>query len=286
MSIKIIKDGIKLDHKRFLFPSGEIGVKLDMENYKFRFHNAKYQWVIARIQNSDDLLELVMVVDALRRIATMPIRLFMPYVPYARQDRVCVPGESFSLKAFASIINSLQFESVTIVDPHSDVCGAVFDNVIIVTQSQVIQNWDEFSNKIKSGMYRFVSPDAGSNKKTSELATYFNHKEFFRADKNRDLETGTIKETTVYGDVEGRFVAICDDICDGGRTFIELAKALKAKGAAKVILYVTHGIFTKGTKVLFHGGIDEIFNTNSYYETWPADVGDVKTFNLEESFIR
>ena len=68
-------------------------------------------------------------------------------------------------------------------------------------------------------------------------------------------------------DLTGKYAVIIDDICDGGGTFIPIAKELKAKGCRKVVLYVTHGAFTKGTQVLFENGIDEIFTTNSFDQT-------------------
>ncbi len=226
-----------------------------------------------------------MVKDALKRFdPDTPIHLFLPYVPYARQDRVCVPGESFSLKVFAGIINHIGFGKVTIVDPHSDVCGAVFDRVKIISQASVVQSFEAFNKRVLKGV-TFVSPDAGANKKTSEIAAYFAHPEFIRADKLRELSTGKIKETVVYTeDLGGRDVAIVDDIGDGCGTFILLAKALKAKGAGKVILYVTHGIFSKGTKTLFENGIDEIYSTDSYFDVWPAGVDNVTTLKLEDTF--
>jgi len=267
--ITIHKKNSVLKCKTFLFPGGEVGVKLESENgsdnllgYLHEF--VPYQVVVARLTSSNDIMELVMAVDALRRLDDTPVVLFMPYVPYARQDRVCVPGESFSLKAFANIINGLNFHRVFVVDPHSDVVGAVFNNIHIITQKQIIHNFDSFVNTVISEKALFISPDAGANKKTSELAAYFGHTSFIRADKLRDLATGKIKETIVYADKIEIPVVIADDICDGGRTFIELAKVLKSKGCPKVILYVTHGIFSQGFETLLANGIDQIFTTDSY----------------------
>ncbi len=74
---------------------------------------------------------------------------------------------------------------------------------------------------------------------------------FIRADKSRNMATGQITETVVYADdLTGKACVIVDDLCDGGRTFIELAKVLRAKGAAKIALVVTHGIFSKGKEPL------------------------------------
>ena len=126
----------------------------------------------------------------------------------------------------------------------------------------------------------FVIPDAGANKKTAKIASYFGHSSFIRADKLRNLSTGDILETVVYGDVVGN-ITIVDDLCDGGKTFIELAKVLKQKGAEKINLYVTHGIFSKGTYPLYTAGIDYIITTNSRGE-WAVDdrwfVLDLKSF--------
>ena len=77
--------------------------------------------------------------------------------------------------------------------------------------------------------------------------------------------TGNITKTTVlHDDFGGKDCVIVDDICDGGRTFIELAKVLKERGAGKIGLFVTHGIFSQGVGVLFDNGIDFIYTTDSF----------------------
>lgn len=280
MATTIYKAGVKLDHKRFLFPAGEIGIKLAVPNLLYLSTTAPYQTIVARLRDSVDVMELIMVTDALRRFDSMPIRLFMPYVPYGRQDRVCVLGEASSLLAFARLINSLAYERVTIVDPHSDVTPSVLDRVRVISQLDIFNHpmMETIRNRLM-GM-TLVSPDAGANKKIAVLAGYLNHAEFIRADKRRNLATGEIIETIVYGDVAGREVAIVDDLVDGGKSFTELAKVLKAKGAARVILFATHGIFSKGTEVVYKGGIDEIYTTDAYSTT----LGIPNTLKLEEAF--
>lgn len=282
MNLTIHKADQTFGVKMFLFPGGEVGIRVEVENFVYRAIKAPYQTIVARLRTANDVMALVMVTDAVRRLdPDTPLRLFMPYTPYARQDRVCNPGESFSLKAFANLINGLGFERVTVVDPHSDVVGAVLDNVRIISQFDVINKYDQFIKVVMTGRSVFVSPDAGANKKTSELAKFFNHDSFVRADKLRNLLTGDIKETIVYADdLSGLTTVICDDICDGGRTFIELAKVLKAKGAAKVILYVTHGIFSKGIEPLIKGGIDEIYTTDAFQ----TETGGMNALNLTDVF--
>jgi ribose-phosphate pyrophosphokinase len=255
-----------MKYEDFIFPAGEIGLKLDYRNYRIK--NSNEIQILARIINSNELIKLAMIKNAILNFVYDPknikIKLIMPYVPYGRQDRVCVKGEAFSLKVLTDYINFLNFDKVTIYDPHSDVTSALLNNVKIIDQLEIIKKFRSFSNQVFNGSV-FVSPDAGSNKKTSKIAGFFEHSDFIRADKLRDLATGEIKETIVYtNDLEGRDVFICDDICDGGRTFIELAKTLKTKNCGKVYLFVTHGIFSKGVDVLLDNGIDRIFTTNSF----------------------
>ena len=270
MSNLIIKrNGSEIPFKSFVFPSGEVGVKLDVKNSVAFvaktgvYQLVPYQTIIARIQNSNDILELMNLVDALRRIDATPINLFLTKIPYAQQDRVCDAGESFSLKVFANLINSLNFNRVTVIDPHSNVCDGVLNNLEIISQFEVVNKWTDFIGRVLSGV-RFLSPDAGSNKKVFEIAKFFGQ-DFIRADKLRDLSNGDIKETIVYcEDLNKQDVCILDDICLGGRTFTEIAKALKTKNVGKIILFVTHGVFNKGTDELFNNGIDEIWTTNSF----------------------
>jgi ribose-phosphate pyrophosphokinase len=290
MNIQIFKNGRELDFKRFIFPGGEVGVKLNAADYVFALGGGTCKTIVARIQNSEDFLELAMVKDALDRLEIdLPTRLFLPYVPYARQDRVCDKGEAFSLQVFCKLLNSLKFDVVTICDPHSEVAPALINNVRVIKQFNIINNWLEFINRCNNPKVSIVSPDGGSIKKTFELGAFFS-KDFVRADKIRDLTNGNIKDTVVYcDDFKGNDVVVFDDICDGGRTFTELAKVCKAKNCGKFILYVTHGIFSKGVETLFQNGIDEIWTTNSY--KWVSNSIDpswdekVKVLDLESKFL-
>lgn len=283
--ITIRKGDVILNHTRMLFPAGETGIKLDVDNLRFK-HDNRPICVVARIHSGDDLMELALAKDALWEwLGETKVRLYMYYAPYARQDRACVKGEPFSLKVFATLINALSFEHVVIADPHSDVCAGVFDRMITIKQEEIVHRFQPFIERVLKGV-TFVAPDAGSNKKTSALAAYFGHGDFIRADKLRNLATGKILETIVYADdLKGRDIVIADDLIDGGASFTALAQVLKRKGANKVILYTTHGIFSKGTKVLFDSGIDELFSTTSYYDVWPAGVDRVTTLKLEDHFL-
>jgi ribose-phosphate pyrophosphokinase len=185
-------------------------------------------------------------------------------VPYARQDRVCDKGESFSILVFADLINSMNFSRITIIDPHSAVTEAALRPDRVITQFELLNyNTDLLARMSKVGY--IIAPDAGAGKKLKPFVDLFDGtKPLVCAEKVRDMSTGAILKTEVkHDDFSGRDVMMVDDICDGGRTFIEIAEVLKKKNVGKICLYVTHGIFSKGLEPLFASGIDEIFTTDS-----------------------
>lgn len=244
------------------FNGGEMNVQVDEEHIR----GSKALVLYTRLKCSDDFLELAMTCDAIRRIAgwDVDLVLFTGYFPYGRQDRVCNPGEAFSVQVYANLLNTLNFYSVVVADPHSDVIQGVVDRCSILEQHDVIRNFGELNKYISKEGPLLVSPDAGANKKLQKLCKSYFRSSFIRADKARNMVTGEITETIVYcDDLEDRDVLIVDDICDGGYTFIKLAEALKAKGAGKVSLYVTHGLFSKGVEALLDNGIDHIYTTDS-----------------------
>lgn len=262
-----------LDFQEFIFPAGEVSVKLNAKDYAYKTLDLP-NTIIARIQNSDDLFKLALLKDAVQRFDNNVVNLFMPYVPYGRQDRICDVGESFSIAALARYIASLGFARVTIVDPHSNVTPAAFEalgvNLKVISQLDVLNKFTDFIPVLMSS--KMVSPDAGSRKKTSDVTAWLGQDSFIRADKLRDLSNGQIKEIIVYtDDLQGQNVVIPDDLIERGGTFIGLAAKLKEKKCGKIVLYATHGIFG-GVKEyesvitnLFKGGIDEIWTTNSYH---------------------
>jgi ribose-phosphate pyrophosphokinase len=190
-----------------------------------------------------------MLTDALRRaFGEVDIHLNCPYLPYARQDRVCAPGESLSLKVFCDIINSLNFKTVTVADVHSDVALALLDRATSIPVERLV---GLVTNKLNINGKKpiVVAPDAGAIKKVLAVAKTYDTT-MVRADKIRDVDTGAIKETVVYTSETDMDFLVVDDICDGGKTFIELAKVLYPKTTGKLYLYVTHGIFSKGLEPL------------------------------------
>ncbi|QUI65147.1 ribose-phosphate diphosphokinase [Pseudoalteromonas sp. A22] len=250
-----------VQYEAFTFSGGEEHIRFKA----FDFRDCEKVQITARVTNSSHIMSLLMAVDALKRLclARTPIELVLPYFPYARQDRVCVTGEALGAKVMASLINQLALDKVTVWDAHSDVVPALLERVENVEQTTLISQCPALQRQLQCGALSLVSPDAGASKKTLKIAQHFGGEvEVIQAQKVRNLKTGEIVQTQVLGEVKGKDLLIVDDICDGGRTFTELAKVLKAQGANSIALYVTHGIFSQGLDV-FSGLIDTIYTTNS-----------------------
>ena len=241
MTIKIIGG----EFEKSVFPGGEVHVRV----IKAPRYADNYVEVQADLKSSEDIMTLLLLADALGAMGAPITKLYIPYIPYARQDRICNTGEAFSIKVMAGLINSINADEVWFADPHSDVTPALIDNGIIMGVDHIFKFRDDL---LKDKM--LVCPDAGAEKRVSKLK-----RPYIMATKVRDPLTTKILETKVYADdLTGQTCLIVDDICDGGRTFIELAKVLRAKGAKSVELYVTHGIFSQGFHP-FHGLIDKIY---------------------------
>lgn len=245
----------------FNFSGGEVYVKVE--------NNEDVVEIIANLQTSDDIMQLLMVTDAIRRVDNLAeIAVTIPYLPYARQDKITEKGESLSLKVFCDLINSQNYNRVAVLDVHSDTAKALLSN------AEYIEQYDLLSSVIEDFTLSFdylVSPDFGASKKIYKSAEMLDLP-VIQANKVRNNK-GEIIKTELYcdEDLSGKSVLIVDDICDGGRTFIELAKVLKDKGAKYISLYVTHGIFSKGLDCLFEEGIDKIYTTNSFLTDYKND---------------
>jgi ribose-phosphate pyrophosphokinase len=256
--------------KQSTFPGGEIHFRLEEKDFSYG-HDDIY--ITHRIKTMDDLMMVLVAKDALERDGGKYFTLVMPYIPYARQDRVCNKGESFSLKVFAKLLNSAWFDNVIVLDPHSDVASALIDNVTVIDNHDFVSEClRKICGDIDRDPFYLVSPDAGSNKKVNSLSTYLyaqnSHENkipltIVKCDKHRDIATGKLSEFEVYTkDLKGRDCIMVDDILDGGGTFIGLAKELKKKNAGNIYLVVTHGIFSKGTS-LFRD-FKHIYTTDSF----------------------
>lgn len=236
------------------FPGGERHVRLpDLPRCD--------HWTLeAHLHEPAGVVDLLLLENALRARMAGPIaiRLLLPYVPYARQDRIAVAGEAFSAQVFCRLINSLGFEEVEIWDPHSDVVVQLLDRVKVTPASALVprallqaQRNDLLSNAV------LVAPDQGARHRVQAVAQALKPwrqgqaAQVLQAYKHRDPVTGLLSCPTLEAPPPvDRPLLVVDDICDAGGTFLQLAKALRGHTSAPLFLYVTHGIFSKGRGVL------------------------------------
>lgn len=275
-SPKSIPQTEEIEYKSFTFSAGEIQVRLpDISSYENLIIESKFP-------TSADLMEVFLIYSAINEVLNFDgsVTLFLPYLPYSRQDRTCYPGEAFSLYAFAKLLatQSRNKDRVVTWDVHSEIAERIFKQQGLDLINVSVE--DLLGRFLKKGVTFdpnavIVAPDKGARLRASLGAKAIGSNEVFYAEKVRNPDDGSISSISFNSGVEGPFsfegrhVLIVDDICDGGRTFIELAKVLRKENPSSITLYVTHGIFSRGFEVFFDSSkysllIDRILTPNLF----------------------
>lgn len=249
------------------FPDGGVGVNINTGDAEPVFEQVDIDVLIEfghmidqrgkEVNMSDQIIALMQTMDALRsHFPRASFKLMIPYLPYARQDRVCVVGEGHSLRVMAQVINSLNFDSVVVVDPHSTVSEALINKIYKVSQ------YDLFKDIYKSWRdVHIVAPDQGAVKKCEEFAKKVGAAGVITCMKTR---VGGEVELKVLDEIpQNAKLVVLDDICDGGKTFIEVAKAVDDIYVIELSLAVSHGLFTQGVEAVAHH-YDMIYTTDFF----------------------
>ncbi|AZJ33686.1 ribose-phosphate pyrophosphokinase [Tenacibaculum mesophilum] len=244
-----------VDYNFFTFSGGEPHIKIISE-----LENVSEVTITHRIQSFNDIGTLLLATNALKNMGITKLNVVLPYFPAARQDRLMGSGEPLSVKVYADIINAQNFKSVTVFDPHSEVTPALLNNCKVIDNHKFI----ELVTQQLSEDLTLISPDGGALKKIYKVAAYLQNYEVVECSKSRNVKTGQLTGFKVYtDDLQGKDCLIVDDICDGGGTFLGLAKELKAKNAGNLYLAISHGIFSKGFDEL-EKHFTKIFTTDSF----------------------
>lgn len=262
MSIQIKTDNnIPIILKTKTFSGGERHIQL----YELPDQLPQYFYVRCRIDCSDALMDILLLQNALNHHYDTDVKLYLeiPYLPYARQDRVCATGQAFSLEVMAQLLKSINTEHLQVWDCHSPV-GLELTGATNIAPVNIIEHCGSLVTLLKDHDSVLVCPDKGAIKRCSTIADRYDVQHMVVCEKIRDPETGYITHTKVLAEnLTGKHTIITDDICDGGSTFIRIAKELRKMQVASITLYVTHGIFSKGLDV-FDGLVDKIYTTNSF----------------------
>lgn len=247
------------------FPGGEEHCTLPLS-----FPEVDVCVVDARPMNSaSQFLRLIALTDALRGKGVDDIHLFLPYVPGARQDRA-EKGVSFDAHLYAKLLNKQNYASVWGLDVHSPVIAALVDGFREIPMEPLYP-------KI-SYLTGIICPDAGAERRALRAARHYNLPIVYGR-KHRDAQTGALSAFSIDNNnlSPGDWLVV-DDICDGGGTFVGLAKEVKVKGV-RLHLFTSHGIFSKGLEEL-----KVYFKSIHTTDSFPQEVEGVKKVrSLHES---
>lgn len=245
--------------KPTIFPDKTSQVwKIEPEAFSENGYNL-IQWVF---ENEAEFLHVAQLVDLVKYV-TKPfttksfITLDLPYLPYARQDKYIKNDQTFALRTFAKLVNSLYVQRVICFDAHSKLAYKIINNFIDILPKEEIGK-----ARVACGSCIVCLPDAGA------VDRYYSSIQgpVLCGEKTRDQQTGHITDYKVIGNAKDQIILIVDDLCDGGMTFILLSEKLYKLGAKEVHLYCSHGIFSKGVQVLRDAGILRIFTKEGEVE--------------------
>lgn len=267
----IVIKGYWVHHQETRINSGESELH-EVGSTIFNNHIGNSIQIKSRLNNWLDLELIVCAIASLRELGVEEIHLYVPCFMGARSDRKFEDGGNNYLKdVLAPVINSLNFKTVTCIDPHSDVLEACIKGFRKESNIQLIDFAHRDIVKSNSSINPFilVSPDAGASKKIYKLVEQIGYKgDIITCSKDRDTE-GKLTKTTIPWEERyfGKDLIIIDDICDGGATFINIARELRKLTEdftpPKIYLIITHGIFSRGFAELSKY-FDGIYCTNSY----------------------
>ncbi len=283
-----------------VFSGGELNIKLPNLDLK----KDEDVYIDYRSKNPNDLLKLGLIVNAIRNnyaYLEPKISLNTPYLPYARQDRICSYGEAYGLQFVLDYLSTLGFSTVFSRDVHSDIYTKLKGNnscfrssAFINSSNFAIQLYElgiQLENLVR------VSPDAGALGRIKAIHfdinrdyysrhyPWYDFYRYYKASSILEVEKqridGGVKSTIkTLLPIENCNLMIIDDICDGGATFIDLAKQLNKCSPKSITLFVTHGIFRFGTSDLYDAGITRIITTDSLPQTLTNHKGEFHVFKV------
>ncbi|MEQ8934413.1 MAG: ribose-phosphate pyrophosphokinase [Amphiplicatus sp.] len=218
---------------------------------------------------NDNLMELLIIMDALTRASASRITAVIPYFGYARQDRKAGPRTPISAKLVANLITTAGADRVLTVDLHAGQIQGFFD--IPTDNLFAVKAFEKRIREIHRGEVEditIVSPDVGGVVRARSLAKRLDDRPLAIVDKRRE-HAGVSEVMNIIGDVKGRHCLLFDDIVDSGGTLCNAADAIMEKGAKSVSAYVTHGVLSSGAvqRISKANAMTRLVTTNSIRTT-------------------
>ena len=231
LKLKLINTNIKR------FADGEIYIEIN-ENIR---GNSVFVIQSTSTPANDNIMELLLCIDALRRSSAKNITAVIPYFGYARQDRKVAPRTSISAKVVANLLTNAGASRVVTVDLHAGQIQGFFDMPVDnLFTTPLFAKY--IKKKFKNKKLICVSPDVGGVQRTRGLATKIKA-DLAIIDKRRP-RPGQSKVMNIIGDVRGKTCVIVDDIIDSGGTIVNAVDALKKAGAVDVYVFITHAVLS------------------------------------------
>ncbi len=228
---------------------------------------------------NDNLMELLVTLDALRRSSARRVTAVIPYFGYARQDRKTAPRTPISAKLVANLITEAGANRVLTLDLHAAQIQGFFDIPVDNLYAAPLFTAD-IQQRFAGRELMIVSPDVGGVLRARNLASRLNC-DLAIIDKRRE-RAGVSEVMNIIGEVEGCDCILVDDLCDSGGTLCNAATALMAGGARSVSVYVTHGVLSGGAVARIAGSPIEMMTTTDSIEPTAAvkDAPNLRTFTI------
>jgi len=235
---------------------------------------------------NDNLMELLIMIDAARRSSASRITAVMPYFGYARQDRESASRTPITAKLVSNLITKAGADRVLTMDLHAGQIQGFFDIPVDDLTSRITFAKDikrRLGKKAYNNSTVFVSPDAGGTIRARKFADMF-HSDIAIVDKRRP-KAGSSEVMNLIGDVKGQHAIIVDDIVDSGGTLCNAAQAIIDAGALSVRAYITHGVLTgEACQKVEKSVLEELVITDSIEFRCPDDLKKTRQVSVSKLF--
>lgn len=241
------------------FSNGEAKVRIEEEIYGKTFYVVQS----LSMPVDENIMELCLLVDALKRGGAEKIVAVVPWFGYGVQDKVFMPGEALSSKVVIDFLQTVGIHSLITVDLHSDNIIGFFE--VPVVHVTAIPLFAKYIKRTYGRGVLVVSPDFGGAKRARRFAKELGQEGSIGiVDKERSLTSGSLTLRGVNLDVSGKIVVLPDDFVSTGTTLIEVAKLLSKAKAKKIIACISHALLVKNSaEKIIKSGISELVVTDS-----------------------